>query len=115
MHPAFGKEVRAGGAFSGAAHNQRKEDNMANIRRHESQQASGSLDPYRAFFADPMRAMRELVGPDLFGTIVGPAAAGDTPFAPDIEIRETKDAFVLQADLPGVKQEDLEIDLAGNR
>jgi HSP20 family protein len=88
---------------------------MANIRRPEGPHPPSALDPYRTFFSDPMRAMRELLGSDPFAMLSGTAGPGEAPFVPDIEIRETKDAFLLQADLPGVKQDDVEIDLTGNR
>ena len=36
-------------------------------------------------------------------------------FMPDFEIKETKDAFVFKADVPGFKEKDLEITMTGNR
>src|SRR5262249_16424064 len=35
-------------------------------------------------------------------------------FLPDIEVKETNDAYVLKADLPGVEEDDVEIALSGN-
>jgi len=35
-------------------------------------------------------------------------------FAPSFEVKETKDALVLKADLPGVKNEDLDVSVHGN-
>jgi len=41
--------------------------------------------------------------------------AADRPFvAPDVNIYETDDAFVLQADMPGVTKGGLEVTLEGN-
>lgn len=89
---------------------------MANlIRRHEGQQTSSAIDPYRAFFTDPWRTMRDLLGIDPFSMLAGRGMPGEQMFVPDIEIRETKDALVLKADLPGVKEQDVEVDLTGNR
>ena len=34
---------------------------------------------------------------------------------PDFEIKETKDGFVFKADVPGIKEKDLEITMTGNR
>ena len=34
---------------------------------------------------------------------------------PLFDVKETKDSYVFKADLPGVKQDDLEISLVGNR
>lgn len=36
-------------------------------------------------------------------------------FTPSFDIRETPDAYVFEADLPGIRQEDLDINLTGNR
>jgi HSP20 family protein len=36
-------------------------------------------------------------------------------FVPDVDLRETQDAYLLEADLPGFKQEDIEITITGDR
>jgi HSP20 family protein len=36
-------------------------------------------------------------------------------FIPPFEIKETKDAFLFKADVPGVKEADLEVQVVGNR
>ena len=36
-------------------------------------------------------------------------------YTPDFEIKETKDGFVFKADVPGIKEKDLEITMTGNR
>jgi len=36
-------------------------------------------------------------------------------FTPTFEVRESVDAFVIKADMPGIKIEDVEISLTGNR
>ena len=36
-------------------------------------------------------------------------------FAPDFEIKETRDGFLFKADVPGIKEKDLEITMTGNR
>jgi HSP20 family protein len=38
-----------------------------------------------------------------------------TPFTPDFEFRETKDGFIFKADVPGFKEEDIEISMTGSR
>lgn len=86
---------------------------MANIttRRSEPHEAlAGVLDPARAL--DPFRMLRDLMRGDLFaGTVPAMAEA----FAPDVEIKETKDSYELTIDLPGVREQDLEVDITGNR
>jgi HSP20 family protein len=66
--------------------------------------APAALDPFRimdAFFGADAGAAREPVN--------GPRA-----FAPRFEVRETKDAYVFKADVPGVPEKDIEIQLTGN-
>jgi len=69
-----------------------------------------TIDPLRAW--DPFQMIRDLMGSDVFGGMVAPASG---MFAPDIEVKETKDAYVLTADLPGVKEQELEVNITGNR
>ena len=64
---------------------------------------------------DPFQSMRELFrwDPFQFGTVMPvPASAS---FAPDFEVKETKESFVFRADLPGVAEKDLQVQLNDNR
>jgi HSP20 family protein len=36
-------------------------------------------------------------------------------FAPQVDVRETEDLYTVKADLPGVREEDLEVTVAGNQ
>jgi HSP20 family protein len=36
-------------------------------------------------------------------------------FVPDIDVKETPDAYVFKADLPGIEEKDVEISMTGNR
>ena len=66
---------------------------------------NGSVTRYR----DPFAVARELLSWDPF--FVGrPASA----FAPAFEVKETTDAFILKADLPGVAEADLDISVHSN-
>ena len=67
-------------------------------------------DPIRAL--DPFRMIRDLMGVDPFAGLVAPATGA---FEPDIQIKETKDAYVLTLDLPGVREADIEVSVVGNR
>jgi HSP20 family protein len=42
-----------------------------------------------------------------------PLAAG-VPWAPLVDIEETEDAYVIEADAPGVRRDDVDIELVGN-
>jgi HSP20 family protein len=50
-----------------------------------------------------------------FGGLAVPSLFGDgQSWAPLVDIEEADDAYVLKAELPGVKREDVSIELAGN-
>ena len=63
---------------------------------------------------DPFELMREIFqwGPES-GLI--PGASKEAGFIPSFDVKETKDAYVFQADLPGVKEEDIDVSLTGSR
>ena len=87
---------------------------MANIMRRE-RESGGQLSNLSPALWDPFRMMREMLRWDPFRELEGGAPAIARDFVPSFEVRETKDAFVISADLPGVREEDLEISVAGNR
>jgi HSP20 family protein len=58
----------------------------------------------RPSLRDPYSLARELLGWDPFLT-ARPASA----FVPAFEVKETNDAFMLRADVPGVEEKDLDI------
>jgi HSP20 family protein len=64
---------------------------------------------------DPFRLMRDMLRWDPFREMAAFPAVEAAPYAPAFEVKETKDAFVFKADLPGVKESDLEVSLVGNR
>jgi HSP20 family protein len=81
---------------------------MANITRRQGQQ------PMEREW-DPSRSLREWLGWDPFGEMMPMRGLGDQSFVPQFDVKETNDAFVFKADLPGVKENDLDISLTGNR
>lgn len=64
---------------------------------------------------DPFRLVREMLGWDPFREMAPLAPAGGVAFSPAFEVKETKDSFVFRADVPGVKESDLDVTIAGNR
>lgn len=67
---------------------------------------------------EPFRAMRSLMGWDPFREMVAAFPLADeraVAFIPDFDVKETKDSYLFKADVPGVKENDLEITVAGNR
>jgi HSP20 family protein len=65
---------------------------------------------------DPFVALRDLMRWDPFREIA-PAwsSLAGTAFAPAFEVKETKEGFVFTADLPGVAEKDLQVQLSENR
>lgn len=84
--------------------------NMLTRRNAPSTQLSGRLEDW-----DPFERMRELMRWDPFQTLSGRWFGGDTGYVPSFDVREEKDAFSFKADLPGIKTENLEINVTGNR
>lgn len=66
---------------------------------------------------DPFRMMRDWMRFDPFQEIAPlfstEARAG--VYAPTFDVKETKDAYVFKADVPAVKEADLDITITGNR
>jgi HSP20 family protein len=91
---------------------------MADIVRRESQAPQAQQ---RGRGWDPLRQMRELLRWDPFREMAGLwPTEGMLPrqaiaFTPEFDVRETADAFVFKADLPGVREEDVDINISGNR
>jgi HSP20 family protein len=79
-------------------------------------QQGGGGDPF-GMVRESMRRMQDLFRDPLFEMDpIGFLEAGRlTQFAPDFEVRETQDGLVFVADLPGVKEENVEITVVGNR
>jgi HSP20 family protein len=84
---------------------------MANItRRPEGRELAprtltGGLEPYRL--------LREMLRWDPFAEME-PVLTGRA-FAPAFEVKETKDAYIFKADLPGMKEDQIDISVTGNR
>jgi HSP20 family protein len=94
---------------------------MANISRREGERPARLAR--REW--DPFRAMRDLVRWDPLGAFdpfreMLPALGQHEHehglgFVPQFDVKETKDAYVFKADLPGVKNENIDVSLTGNR
>lgn len=64
---------------------------------------------------DPFRLMREVLRWDPFREMA-PVLSMDVPrYAPAFEVKETKDAFIFKADVPGLKEQDIEVNVTGSR
>ena len=70
--------------------------------------------PVQANVLEPFRLMRNLLRWDPYRDFNFPEEAAST-FMPSFDVKETTDAYVFVADMPGIRREDLDIQLAGNR
>jgi HSP20 family protein len=80
------------------------------IRRNQQEAA-----PSGASVWDPFRVMRDVLRWDPVHQLEVAAGGDYGLFAPSFDVKENKEGYVFRADLPGVKEEDLEISLTGNR
>ncbi len=67
------------------------------------------VSPARYVTRDPFQVARELIGWDPFFS-----ARQVSAYVPAFEVRETNEAFVLKADVPGVAEADLDIAIHNN-
>lgn len=64
---------------------------------------------------DPLRTMREMMRWDPFQAI-SPATYRDRAgYSPAFDVTETNNAYVFTADVPGLKEADIDITVTGNR
>jgi HSP20 family protein len=87
---------------------------MSNIAIRKNN--GGQVVPTAPVEWEPYRMIRNLMGWDPFREMAPlwpeeRAAA----YLPAFEVKETKDGFVFKADLPGLQEKDLDIQLTGNR
>jgi HSP20 family protein len=59
---------------------------------------------------DPFRLMHDMLRWDPFRESVEVSS-----YSPAFEVKETKESFVFKADVPGTKEQDIEVNVAGNR
>ena len=84
---------------------------MANLIKRENRDVTRSASPEHRL--DPFRMMDALLRWDPFRGDWG-GFSQTLDFVPRFDVKETKDAYVINADLPGVKDEELDVSLGGN-
>jgi HSP20 family protein len=87
---------------------------MANIAiRKEAEKPVAAL-PVEAW--DPWRTMRALLAWDPFREMAPfPALTEREEMNPAFDVKETKDAYLFKADVPGIAEKDVEVTITGNR
>jgi HSP20 family protein len=76
----------------------------------------GQVQPLTSRELDPFRIMREMLRWDPFQELLPswPAEPRLQAFAPAFEVKETKGSYLFKADMPGVKESDIEVTMTGN-
>jgi HSP20 family protein len=89
---------------------------MANLTTRNEPSIS-SLIPDLGYQFDPFQTMREMLRWDPINDLYRgwPSERVGITFNPMFDVRETNDAFILQADMPGMVEKDLDISLTNNR
>ncbi|MBS1151756.1 MAG: spore coat protein, partial [Myxococcaceae bacterium] len=88
---------------------------MANLSIRRDAPASSSGEPVSTAF-DPFQMMRELFRWEPFAEVArGWPGERAATFVPQFDVKETGEAFVFRADVPGVSEKDLEVAVANNR
>lgn len=86
---------------------------MANINIRKNDQPQPSTAAPREW--EPARMMRSLLAWDPFREMAPFGFDRELGFAPAFEVKETKDGYLFKADVPGVKREDIDVNITGNR
>jgi HSP20 family protein len=87
---------------------------MANLVRRRNEPQQRELASRGVFGGwEPLNLMNELFRATPLGALATAPFLGEA-FMPRFDVRETKDGYIFTADLPGVKENDLEISLSGN-
>lgn len=80
-----------------------------NIVRRSESTAPAAFEAW-----DPFRMMRDMTRWDPFRAMTALEARSGN-YLPDVDVKETPEAYVFHADLPGFKEENVEIAVDGNR
>ena len=72
----------------------------------------GAWGPFEEV-ADLRKRMDEIFG-EFFGQTPFAMAATEAVWSPLVDVHETKEGFLLQVELPGVKQEDIQVSMVGD-
>jgi len=70
-------------------------------------------NPFRDF-EEVTDRMRRLLDETFAGGFATPSLAGGLGWSPLVDVEETDDAYIVEADLPGVKRNDVDVELVGS-
>lgn len=84
---------------------------MAFLVRRENREAADTRAEQQ--YWDPFRVMDAMLRWDPFRD-TGPVSRRADAFVPRFDVKETKDGYVFRADVPGVRESDIDISVTGN-
>jgi HSP20 family protein len=88
---------------------------MANLIRRDNREVARGRETGTAREWDPFRMMEALLRWDPMRSEGGSGFLSEAAdFAPRLDVKETKDAYLLKADLPGMTDKDVEVTVTGN-
>src|SRR5262245_32331166 len=88
----------------------REEVRMGNLARKQQERDADQL-----FRFGPFRTFRDMLRWDPFPDLDVTGRAGEAMFVPDVELKETPSELLLRMDVPGVREDEIDIAIAGNR
>jgi HSP20 family protein len=102
---------------SGAGDGLKEDHIMANVTIRKQNGDKPVLATATEQTWDPWRTMQSLLSWDPFREMAPFPAFEERPiaFSPAFDVKETKDAYLFKADLPGMQDKDLEVTMTGNR
>lgn len=86
---------------------------MTNLVRRES---NPQTNPQTLSAWEPFRLMESMLGWNPFSPLLpNSGMLTQQVYSPRFDVKETQDSYVFTADLPGIREEDLDISLTGNQ
>jgi len=88
-----------------------------NLQKKAPAQEAALVRPFDLFPNwEPFQRMKQMFAWDPFAEMTELPGYGYQPtFTPAFEVKETKDTYVFKADIPGIKEADLDLSIAGDR
>lgn len=86
------------------------------VRKQNGDKPAVAVQPAHHIW-DPWRRMRSLLEWDPFAEMapLSAGAEGALSFSAAFDVKETKEAYLFKADVPGIQDKDLEVTITGNR
>jgi HSP20 family protein len=86
---------------------------MSDIAVQRKDQPQASTTARRE--VDAFRLMRDMLRWDPFREMAPTFSVEVPSYSPAFEVKETNESFIFKADIPGTKEQDIEVNVAGNR